>query len=183
MICYEITSKGKMKMDGFVKYIIKNWEPIVAIAGLLLSILNTIIISNDNKKAISIKELFYLVMESSGKYIYEFNMIIVNKSKQPLSIVGVSFESNGKTYCAKPDKTVISEKKGKGEVIKFYSAEFPINLAGLQSTKEILQFKLDEKLEDEEINLKISTSRGIIKKTINYKDKETTPEEYLHQLF
>lgn len=171
-----------LNMTKIMQFIGKNWEPIIAISGLVLSIFNFFILNKNNRKSISIKELFYLVININGTYTYEFNLIIVNKSKQPISIVDVSFENKGNVYSAKPDRTIVSTKKSNGTTISYYSSEFPINLAGLESTKELLQFKLKNKLDTEILNLKIMTSRGIVNKKVSFENKKITTEEYLKQL-
>ena len=105
--------------------------------------------------------------------------MIINKSKQPISIINIEIINKEKSYYAKSDKTIISERKdSSGVVTKFMTADFPINLGCLEAKKEIIYFKLDE-----EFDLIIYTNRGKVIKKVNYNQKQITPEEYINNLF
>ena len=132
-------------------------------------------------KSIDIKEMFYLKIFLYKKYIYEFSIMLINKSKQPISIINIEIINNGKSYYAKNDKTIITESKK--QEIKIMTADFPINLTCLEAQKQIIYFKLDEELENEKFDLIIYTNRGKVIKHVDYTQKQITPEEYINNLF
>lgn len=165
-------------------FLILNWEPIIAVLGFILSVINICYLIKTNTKSIEIKEIFYTKLNLKDRFFYEFNMIFMNKSRQPISIVDISFINKEKICSAKLDKTKISsytDSKTKA-VTTFYSSEFPINFNGLESTREMILFTLTDNIENEEMEFKITTNRGIIKKKVNFKDKYITPEEYLDKI-
>lgn len=170
-------------MDNIIYFLFKYWSEIVATLALLISIINIIINFILNYKNLDIKINFYLEHKFNNKFFIELNTILINKSKQPISIVDIKFENNNKIYSAKNEKSVISQKKSSDEEIKIYNSELPINLIGLESSKEMFLFKLDDCLEKSEISLTINTNRGKINKKINLSDKKITIQDYLRNLF
>lgn len=170
-------------MIKVLDFFICNWEPIVAVLGFLISLLNLWYLLKNNRKSINIREIFYTKNKYSGNYFYELNMILTNKSRLPISIVDVSFENKGKLYSSKLDRTKISSYKDpKNGIVNFYSSEFPINLNGLESSKEMLLFCLEEEINIEKLKLIITTSRGKIKKKINFEGKNISVHEYLDRI-
>lgn len=170
-------------MNTIFEFCIINWEPIIAVLGFLLSIINFSYLIKNNWKSIGIKEIFYTKTKLEGKIFYEFNMILMNKSRQPISIVDISFENKGKMCSAKLDRTKIGHSTDpKNVTTTFYSSEFPINLNGLESSKEMILFCLTDEINNEEIDLIITTNRGKIKKMVDFKNKNITIDQYLERI-
>lgn len=169
-------------LNNIYTFITKNWEDIITIFAFIFSVFNFAYLVKTNFKSISIKEIFYTNLKFNKKNLYEFNLIFINKSRQPISIIDISFKSNNKKYSSKLDKNIISTySSGEGKTT-FYSSDFPINLKSLEASKEMILFTLEEELENEELTFIITTNRGNIKKKVNYKDKFITPEEYLERI-
>lgn len=165
------------------EFFIKNWEGIIAILGLILSLSNSIYILINNRKALEIKEIFYTKRKIKDKIYYEFNMIIINKSVLPISISDIKLQSDSNQYDVKLDKSKVSELKNtNGESTTFYSSSFPINLNGLEASREMLIFSLDKELLTEVNELILMTSRGKVNIEINFQDKYITTSEYLNKI-
>lgn len=169
-------------LNNIWNFIKTNWKDIITISAFILSFFNFTYLVKTNFKSVSIKEIFYTNLKFNKKNQYEFNMFLINKSRQPLSIVDISFENNKKIYNSKLDKTIVSVKSSKDTKTTYYSSEFPINLKSLESSKELILFTLDEELEKEKITFTITTNRGVIKKKVNFENKFITPEEYLERI-
>ena len=167
-----------------VEFFSKNWQGIIAVLGFGISLFNLLYLLKNNRKKIKIRELFYLKLKMTQKYFYEFNLIVTNESRLPISIIDAKILNNGKVYSAKMDRQIIKQHKSKSHPdITFYSSEFPINLSGLDSSKEMIVFSLDEKIEKEEFTIIFTTSRGVVKKKVNFVEKEITPNEYMEKTF
>lgn len=170
-------------MEAIISFITGYWQQIIAIIGLLLSLFNFIYLLKNNFKRIFIKEIFYTTIKMDDNYYYEFNIIIMNKSRQPISIVDVSFKNSNKIYSSKLDRTKIATyNEKKSDEVKYYSSEFPINLGSLESSKELLLFSLKEKLETEKIKVTIMTNRGKIRKVLNFQNKFIELKDYLDKI-
>ena len=169
-------------LSNIINLIKINWKDLITISAFALSIFNFIYLVKTNFKSISIKELFYTKIKVNQKYQYEFGIILINKSRQPISIIELSFKDNKKTYNSKLDKTIVSVKSSKETKTTYYSSEFPINLKSLESSKELILFSLDEELEKEDITFYITTNRGKIRKKLKFKGKFIEIKEYLEKI-
>lgn len=169
-----------MRMKEVFEFMVEHWEPVVAVLGFVLSLYNLFYLLKNNRKSLQLKEIYYLKTKvDHGKINYSFQLILANGSRVPISILDMQICNHQKLYSVRPDRQQYCTIHSSDEDLTYYSADFPLNLIGLESTKQQVIFTLDEELESEKLCLTIKTNRGTVRKRVDFSDKYMEDEEFL----
>lgn len=142
-------------MFGQIFIFIKNHLAlIISVISLILSIYNFLYLLITRCKKIEFQVLKYRYIPINGYKIYQFQIIITNKSQLPISINNISTKG---IYC-KFDPTRITDK------VSTFS--FPITLSSLESKSGWLEFKTQNEIDIQSDRFNIYTSRGLVKDII-----------------
>ncbi len=144
---------------------------IIAILAFVLSLGNAIYTYKCNHKNINLIINSYTRNYIKDKYIYIFDLLIENKSRLPISINSIKIVKGEKEYKININPTLLSEitsRTGKNitGVSKLFSATFPINISGLNDSREFIELSKNIDLSGDCI-IKLCTNRGIIKREFN----------------
>lgn len=145
---------------------------IISIIAIIISIIDVTLNLIRYRKNIELSIKTYRISNLKGAYFYICYIQIVNNSKIPIAIKGIS--CNGCNVPSKP-YLVAEYTKRKGKEIVSYdevkTIQFPINLDGLQGYSGYIEFKNKEKLDMQKVKFTIYTNRGTINNPkIDYKD-------------
>lgn len=131
-------------------FIKNNLALIISVMSLFLSIYNFLYLLLTRRKKLEFQVLKYKYLPINGYKIYQFQIIITNKSQLPISVSNIS--TNG-IYC-KFDPTRITDKVS--------TISFPITLSSLESKSGWLEFKTQNEIDIHSSYFNIYTSRGLV---------------------
>lgn len=145
---------------------------VISIIALIISIINLFFYLIRYRKNIELIINTSRVARLENGYFYIYHIQIINNSKIPISIKGMS--CNGCNVPSKPYLVSENTKRRGKEIIyheEIKTIEFPVNLDGLQGYSGYIEFKNKENLSLEDIRYTIYTNRGTIKEAkINYEN-------------
>lgn len=136
---------------------------IISIIALIISIINLILNFIRYWKQIEIVINTCRISKINNKYFYICNIQIINFSKIPISIKGIS--CNESNVPSKPYLVAEYTKRQGKEVIKSEEVktfDFPINLDNLQGKSGYIEFESKDKIDMKDIKFVLYTNRGTI---------------------
>ena len=151
----------------------ENVTLLIAVAGLVLSLWNTTEAHFKNRKnvQISIQDVFRAGPDPKGMYAEILNLTFINKSREAITLSGLSVECDGKTHQFGEYRQMLLENRhsvGKIETSRstWFSDTFPQKIEGLGYVHMILSATAKEFCIEPQKTyvLTLYTNKGKIKK-------------------
>lgn len=170
-------------VNEFIKFLKNNYESILSISALIISLINLIYLLYTNKKKLIFQITNYTKAKVNNKNFYMFNVNLINKSRLPISVNEISFFNKAEIYTVIKSPRMLSEKSTtrNKEIIRHqevHSVKFPINITGLTSEQNFIVMYGPETFQCEKVKIIISTNRGKIKLKINLNDYYLRPDDF-----
>lgn len=151
---------------------IEIFSVVLSIIAIIISIIDLTLNLIRYRKSIELNIKTCRVSKLRDSYFYVCYIQIINNSKIPISIKGISCND-----CNVPLKPYLvaeyTKKKGK-EIVNYEEVKtinFPLNLDGLQGYSGYIEFKNINKIDIQDVKFFIYTNRGTIENAkINCKD-------------
>lgn len=137
-------------LNQIFNFIKNNLTLVISVISLALSIYNFSYSLYIRHKKLELQILKYRYISMNGYHIYQFQIIIINKSQLPISVNNISTED---IYC-KFDPTRITDKVS--------TFQFPILLNSLEAKSGWLEFKTESEIDINSMYFNFYTSRGLI---------------------
>lgn len=156
-----------------------NWNLIISIAALVLSLSSWVYILITNRKKVNLVVDRYIDTYVHPKCIYTFFVIIENCSRLPISISKISICSGKSEFPFETlSKRVLAQRETQGSKVirenEIYSCKFPLNLPSLSSSREFLRLEIqggNPLSFSKPVTFVFYTNRGIQKKILSRLDK------------
>lgn len=148
---------------------------LIAVASFGLSIWNFVSDKLENRKKldVTVRDVFCLGPSREKEYTEVLNLMVVNKSREAITLSGLAIETENQTYQFGEHRLKLlthSHKIGNKEVSRseWYSDVFPIKIEGLGCAHMLLSSTGAEKhiQADKPYRITISSNKGIVEKTV-----------------
>lgn len=136
----------------------------ISMIALIISIIDLILNFIRYLKKIEIVINTCRISKINNTYFYICNIQIINFSKIPISIKGIS--CNESNVPSKPYLVAEYTRRQGNEIINHEEVktfDFPINLDNLQGKSGYIEFRINNKVDLKDINFILYTNRGTIK--------------------
>ena len=157
---------------------------IISIVSLTVSIITLIYSLITNSKRVSLLINYYTCIRIEKGNYYDFDVIISNESRIPISINSIEMVYGKEKYkFIKSPRNIITNKDIKTNVERKVNSDlFPITINSSSSKHCFISVYGPETINKEKVVFNIYTNRGLLKSKIELNNYYVEPEEFANEV-